>query len=756
MAPSADEGAKTVLDMNNDTCDRVRTGLVGLLLGTLLLGSFLVPGSRGAVAASEPGEKEVARADAGVARVQQEKRKFLDALTAFIKALEGYFAVDGNRVWQGIASMHRALTQWDEAIRTLETALASKPPHPAAHIALGRAHLERSRLDDALRELGAAVRLDPGRAEAHTLLGVAYSHAGRAAEAIEAFRKAIARDPEDLTASYSLAQNLLKLGRREQAHKALEAFAAAQEKRSRGAAGEGPRTGFATVDDPATLLQRLPASEPVFAPLVYRQGFAFLKEGKYGDALAAFRGAAALDPLSDRAYFAQSDAYEKLDKLEDALEATRQAIHRHATDARHHYQLGELHLALNQKDEARLAFERAVSLDGSLLGGRLHLAGLALHAGKTKDAVSYLERAVHPAPDDAEARRFLGLAFWADRQYEKSLEQLRTAIRLNPRDERARMALARVLYVGQRSDDVEQALKEAIQAIPGLGVAHYSLGRLYYNKGRRDEALKELERASELGPVIGLDRLRLHIARLHVSQLKIDDAVGATRRVLEINPNSASAHRFLADVYVRRNRYTEALAELFAISVLDADARTTIAQVYLRTGRYAGAETHARKALALIPDHRQGRYTLASALMRLGRTDEGRQEMQKFQRLQSEAQAGEHRQRDLMALNQEALASFQKGDDEKAIALLQKAIEREPTGSAPYLHLAMIHVKSGRYEDAVKSLEKAAELNPLSAEIRRYLAEAYRLAGKTEDSMREQANYVRMREERLQGMMESR
>src|SRR5207245_5358349 len=88
---------------------------------------------------------------------------------------------------------------------------------------------------------------------------------------------------------------------------------------------------------------------------------------------------------------------------------------------------------------------------------------------------------------------------------------------------------------GQYSE-AEQALKAAIRAIPVSGRAHYYLGELYYNLNRLAEALPEFQKAIELKAEVGLDRIYRKIGSTYSRQIKIDEAVAAYRKALEINP----------------------------------------------------------------------------------------------------------------------------------------------------------------------------------------------------------------------------
>lgn len=283
------------------------------------------------------------------------------------------------------------------------------------------------------------------------------------------------------------------------------------------------------------------------------------------------------------------------------------------------------------------------------------------------------------------------------------------------------------------------------------GVSHYNLGELYYAQGRFEEALREFQQAIDLEEGTRIDQVYNKIGSIYYSQLRFDDAIIAFNKALKVSPRLLQAHLHLGEIYLRRNLHDGALAEYqaaLALEPFDAEAQGQVAKIYLRTGQYRQAVHAARKALELAAQNRDARYTLANALMRLGKIRQGQKEMQKFRHVLAEAQAQEHRQRELETTNQEALFYLQRGEDEKAIALFRKAARCDPGNGATYFNLAMALIKTGKHEESIQNLRKALSLDLDFPEAHRYLAEEYELLGKLEESKREKAVYVRISEQR--------
>lgn len=707
----------------------------------------------GAEAASSPtGEARTQ----SLAALEKRKTEFVEAVRGFVTATEVVLPEDGNRLWQRLGAMRRALATWDEAIRDLE----GSPSNDAErHVTLGRAYLVRGRLGDALSELLAAERLEPHRVEIQTLLGEAYRRAGKIETAVEAFRQASTLDTKDPFSSYWLGQVLTRLGQAERARQTWRQFHDRRlELVRRDAVESRLTTSFAMAESPHQILDRPSPLRLFFLRAPYRQAVALLRQDRYDEAVRAFAEAASKDPVATAAYLHRSGVGDDTDKLARVLDDARRAVQSEPQDARHHLRLGETLLAMGQREEARRSFEKALDLDPRLGAVRVQLGSLALQAGKLDLARDHLEQAVQQRPDHVEARKLLGAVLAAEGRPEQAIEHYRAAIRLRLDDEQARMALAGTLIVVRRYADAEQELLAAVQDLPESAQARFNLGRFYQMRGRHAEAVRAFEEAAAAYPSFRRASLYARIAGIYDAQLKIDEAVAAYGQALEANPNDLSSHWALAQLFLRRNLYDEALAALTAVLVLSpqhVDAYTVIAQTYVRMGRPADAVEAAQRALQVRPEHRDARYALAQALLRLGRIEEGRMELKNFQEGQARSLADDHRVREFQALKQEAAASLASGDHDKAVALYRRLVEQQPYFGHWHLRLGRALFKAGRYHEALQSLEKARELNVGSLELQRDFAEVYRALGRMEDSERAHAAYLREQEERRRKAFEN-
>lgn len=392
------------------------------------------------------------------------------------------------------------------------------------------------------------------------------------------------------------------------------------------------------------------ATTPVFAPAAYAEGVAAMAEGRFRQAIDQFRAVAARDPLV-------------------------------ADPAGRHERLG--------------------------LGIR------ALREKRGPEALQHLEAAAAALPMSPEAHRVLGIAYRALDRLEESITQFEAAVTLAPADERARLALASARVEAGDLEEAERTLRETIAALPDSGEARWALADVLERRGQGLDAIATLEAAAGLPVPAGKAQLYWRIAELAHRHQDYDRVAAALSQRVRLLPNEPIAHRDLGMAYSRAGRSDDALIELLMASMLgheDAEMLAAIGQIHLNAGRLAAADATLRRAIALDPRLPQARYALGTTLLRLGRADEGKRELDEFQRLRTQALEDQRR-------------SFEIGT---------------------LVHEAELHVREGRLEAAVAPYERAAALGG-PADIYQQLAGIFEKLGRETDRQRALAAYEERR-----------
>jgi tetratricopeptide (TPR) repeat protein len=624
--------------------------------------------------------------------VAAQKEAFFDTLLPISRSLAGTYGDEGTRLAGDLEAMAAALATWDASIRDAERELraqlrgADRQTALQAHTVLASMYLDRGRFEDAVRELDEDLRLDPTRAAFHRLKALALRALGKPRDAAAAFRAAWQNAPDDPQNAY----HLLVAGDGQPAppevERAREVLAAVERALVR---GDRERA-----DAPFLSLRPIDdeaAGGIAFAPAAYAPAFALLLNGQLEEGLAGLRQAAAGDPL--------------------------------VTDA-----------ALRSEPAAR---------------------GIAaLKEGQIGQALAQLEAALTLAPRSVQARRLLGTAYWVSGDVTQSLEQLRNAVRLDPLDERAWLALARVLDdLGEWTEAADE-LRKAVAALPGSGQLRWQLATISGKRQRTDDADVELMGVADRLVVIGgTGDWYGRIAGLAQAHLDYDRAVALLEQRVMLTPNNATAHQALGRAYVDQGREDEGYAELVVALWLDprsAETLTSIGLLHLGAHRYAAAVETLTRAAALAPASAAAVHALGEALMRAGRTSEGRLRLEDAERLRTQAVEQQRRQRTAGMLVLEAELHRTNGEHDGAIEAWHQIMRLEGRSAAAHLRLADVLMAARRMDEAAAQLVMAIEAHG-GAEAHRRLALVYAAMGRAGESARERRLYT---EERLRDLRE--
>jgi tetratricopeptide (TPR) repeat protein len=161
----------------------------------------------------------------------------------------------------------------------------------------------------------------------------------------------------------------------------------------------------------------------------------------------------------------------------------------------------------------------------------------------------------------------------------------------------------------------------------------------------------------------------------------------------------------------------EMLRQLEALGYLDGaddeveavmlDRQRNLGHVYLATGRPKRALVQFREVLDQKPDDKAARMSSVSALLQLGRLDEG------------EAIAREVLADDAGGANAEfylGVIAFHRGDDGDALEHLLRAERADARMPGLHVQIGMVYLRRRRWPDAERAFAQALDLDPDSAE----------------------------------------
>jgi tetratricopeptide (TPR) repeat protein len=245
---------------------------------------------------------------------------------------------------------------------------------------------------------------------------------------------------------------------------------------------------------------------------------------------------------------------------------------------------------------------------------------------------------------------------------EQAVAEFEKALTLHPHDADALLGLSGIAALRGNRARAEHLAKAAVASNPDFPPALAQLAEL-----RRD--------AGDLGEAIRLYRQALELGDCLQRAGKYDEAESAFTRVLELDPDSFSAHYNLGVTAFQQGRGEEAIAryeralELDPRHPLAAAALNNLGTVHLDRGEIDQAISHWEQAVEASPAQFEARYDLAAQYL-----DEGRLH--------------------------------------DAISLLEQAARLAPNHETLHTRLARAYMEKGRGEDAHRALSLVRRLYP--------------------------------------------
>jgi Flp pilus assembly protein TadD len=348
---------------------------------------------------------------------------------------------------------------------------------------------------------------------------------GDAQAAAGHFEAVLADQPGASEVRMSLALAYRKLGRLDDARKALSGY------------GEG-RVAF---PDPwMEELAALNAGSRQFVTV----GTTALRERRFAAAAEAFRKALAADPRDAAAWANLGVAQEGLGDPAGAEQSYRKAVELDPADERANYNLGTLLAARGNPQEGIGYLETAARLDPASRDALFNLGRAVAEAAGPARALDVWDRLLELAPQDAEARFQRAQALSSLGRYGEAATELAAVIAAAPEEVAPRAAQAQVLLLAGRDADARSRLEEGLARLPKSEALAQLLVRVLASSSRpevRDgaRALEIAQRLLAAGSTAG----REEAVALALGELgRFADAADHQRRALA-SAGPGSPHR---------------------------------------------------------------------------------------------------------------------------------------------------------------------------------------------------------------------
>ncbi len=361
----------------------------------------------------------------------------------------------------------------DEAVNELQIALKLQPDQPRTYLVLGQTLAEKKKMTEAVQALQRAVELAPADPEYRYNLGIALKQKDELDAAETEFRDALKLNPR-----YTPARRALGLVLRQKGD--LQAS--------------------------IVELRAAVAERPDDAEARHNLGTALFKIDDLGGAISELGQAVRLAPLLSEARINLAQALRKAGNVEQArkeLEASQNILTR-KTNAGRALVLSESaaqHLKSGDLTKAIERLREATTLDPELFDAQWSLSSALRRASADSGEISkVLGRAIEINPRHAGAHHQLGLEYEKQGKKSEAIAEYRIAVELAPSLIEARRALGKAAIAIKDWELAASQLRALIAWAPRDADAHYQLSVALKAAGRGAEAERELQTARKLNP----------------------------------------------------------------------------------------------------------------------------------------------------------------------------------------------------------------------------------------------------------------
>ena len=466
-----------------------------------------------------------------------------------------------------------------------------------------------------------ASRLRPEEAFAYLYLGETYSETKRLPQAVETLEKYIrlVRDPEEVPrdvsrAYYLLGQDLRRLGRLEEAQKALVNSQRYREAKFRYDARH-------IFDEPAVPDDGDSHTSGRIAGLLESGAE---EQKKSAEAMA--QGGVRENP-----------GVQRPSALPKAAESKAASAYREFASeilASSFNDLGVMRAKASQFAEASEYFKQAAAWKPALPGLDRNWGLAAYRAQLYSEAILPLERRLAASPDDNFVRQLLGMSYFLTDNFAKTAEVLQPFFKAPPDDPGLLLAWGTALVRTRASERARQIFRLLIEQNANDPNVHFFLGQAYAQQGDYANALSEFHAALQIDS--RLPEVHYFMGLVHLRQSDFESAAVEFRSELEIRPGDPVTSYHLGYTLLQQGHVEQAAVLLRDVVQAKPDyemARFELGRALLQQGDAAGAIESLEAAKKLSPERDATYFQLSQAYRRVGRVTEAQQALAAYQKL---------------------------------------------------------------------------------------------------------------------------
>jgi tetratricopeptide (TPR) repeat protein len=479
-----------------------------------------------------------------------------------------------------LARLYRLQNEQDKAEAALRDLLAREPANENGVEQLTQLLLDEGKSQEAVTSLQAILQRAP-TPRLWEQLGDAYNQIHDLPNAEQAYRKAADAQPDDVNHHKELAQTLLT---EEKYPEALEQY---------------QRLAQMDADDPDNYLRLAE---------IYRQ-LKQLDQAEQNVLLAKQRA-----PNSLEVTYYQASIYQDEGRFDDSIRVLSDAVtavkteseftpSRRRTLAILYQQLGQLYRETSNYTAAVNTFEEMLRLGTEEdRRARVMIIDTYREARDISKALEAARKAADAYPKDRPILTAQALLFGENAQADLAVSHLHALLDGSAGDFEIQLDIAQVYEESKRWVDAEQAIHAAEKIQPdssGKEMTGFLMGAIFERQKKYDQAEEQFRKVLDVNPR-SASTLNYYGYMLADRGIRLEEATGLIKRALADDPNNAAYQDSLGWAYFKQNKLDEAEGFLRKAATRESHDPTILSHlgdVYAKMGKDSLAESQWQKSL---------------------------------------------------------------------------------------------------------------------------------------------------------------
>jgi len=392
---------------------------------------------------------------------------------------------------------------------------------------------------------------------------------------------------------------------------------------------------------------------------------------------------------------------------------------------------GAIYEVQRQYDDAEGMYRKVLQVESMNPLGHHYIARIHILKGKLEDAQKSLNQVLELKPNFLQSREWLAWLLEVQGKPDEAKKQYKILLKLNPLSGKIhkRMTAMRGLIMPMDVDSVKyRAAAEEILGAPDvhikIGAVYYEqriylkaldefqllqdrkeeneilmvLGRVYEILGRVDKAIQEINRLMKVEP--RSVNLLIYLARLHSMNKHPEKTVQLIEEAIKIDQNNDTLYHSLAIACIAVDRLDKAIDAMQKAIAIDKDKDSyyfELGALLERKGEFELAIKNIKHSIELNPMHSNAHNFLGYIYAREGKSlDKALGHLDKALSIQP---------KNGYFLDSLSWIYFKKGESEKALRELKKAMVYTSPDPVLYSHLGDIYFSLMNYIKAGKAWE---------------------------------------------------